>query len=462
MRRVLLAALGLLASTAAHAQSLGRGGSLGPAPATLQQVLGPKILPRLWQTQMPFWGLSHAVAPTNNSPLTIGEDFSVDGPFTAFRLILANPGAAQQLGAIRASVSASNSSVTTPVDGSGNPLTWLTVTVGGVANPTLPAATVIGSTNGQPSLTLTDIIPAESLPRTDGGKFVLIYTRLLGPSSGNMDVGQIYGTSGTAPTLAQYALDSGGRKVSTYYAGGDFTSVPAVQTLLTDNNAQLNSPYAYVAGVQYLSPQRQVTIMGCGDSLTAGFVTMSGYDGFGLQAAVKLSNQLGVGVSYVAHGYPGQSTSDVAANCKAAISLLQPQVVTIPIDSPNDYTGVTQGSAAVATTRTSAETNMMGAMDAALASKAVVIGLTPIPFGVYDASNQYGASRAISGAYARMLTGRGVMLIDPQQILLGSVPTATNLPTLPVSCLASDSAHLTDACQGKIAAPIVSALAPLF
>jgi hypothetical protein len=461
MRRFLLAAALLLPVTA-RAGSLGAGSSLATTPAMLSQVLGPKVLPRLWQTQMPFWGLSHAVAPTNNSPLTIGEDFSVDGPFTAFRLILANPGAAQQLGAIRASVSASNASVTTPMDGSGNPLSWLTVTVGGVSNPTLPAATVIGSTNGQPSLTLTDIIPAESLTRTDGGKFALVYTRLLGPSSGNMDVGQIYGTSGTAATLAQYALDSGGRKVSTYYAGGDFVSAPAVQPLLTDSNAQLNSPYAYVAGVQYLSPTRQVTIMGCGDSLTAGFVTTSGYDGFGLQAAVALAKQTGIGVSYLAHGYPGQSTSDIAANCKTAISLLQPQVVTVPIDSPNDYTGVTQGSSAVATTRTAAETNMLGAMDAALASKAVVIGLTPIPFGVYDASNQYGASRAISGAYARMLTGRGVMLVDPQQILLGSVPTATNLPTLPAACLASDGAHLTDACQGKIAAPIVSALAQLF
>ena len=444
-------------------------GQLAAAPAL------PPIRQQLWQAAMPFWGVS--VAPAQTTQFTLGEDFSLDGRFIAIQLILANPAAAVTLPSVRVAPSATAASVTTPRDGSGGTVTWSTVTCGGSASCSLPAGSA-----AQPSLTLSDPLPIQSLARTDGGKFSLLYTRLLTPATNaSWQAGYLSSGMGSLD-LTAYATASGGRSVGLYYGGGDFVSSQAAANVLVDSNAVLGSTYSYVAGVRYLSPDRVVTIMGCGDSLTAGFATASGYAGFGLQASVALSNRLGIGVSYVAHGYPGQTSTDFIANCRTAVTLLHPAAVTLPVDSPNDWTGVSNvASGATQAAATAAQDPVRIAMqqraldlaDTVLSYGGLPVLVTPIPFagyskdnpsapytGGYDAASQYGAQRALAGAFARTLSARAGIVLDAQRIISGYVPTTSTVPVLPKSCIAADYAHLSDTCQGNLATALVSALIP--
>lgn len=434
--------------------------SLNSQNQVVQQSALPTIKPFFWQSTLPFWGALYASA--QSTQLTSGMNFSVDGQFTAIQLIFANPGSSVTLPAVRVASSASNASLTTPVDSSGNTMSWTTVTSNGSSSITLPAGTL-----AQPALSLSDVIPMQSLTRTDGGTFSLVYTRTLSPATGTSWTPNIL-IDGTGLSLSAYNTAAGGRNVGFYYGGGDFASSQTVANVLNDSNATTTAVYTYVAGIRYLSPNRVVTIMGCGDSLTAGFKTTSGYDGFGLQAAVTLANNLGIGVSYVAHGYPSQSTPDILANCKAAADLLKPAVVTFPIDSPNDWTGVANSESTTAAAALTAQEPVRIAMQMRALDMANTVDgygglpviVTPIPFAGYDAANTYGSERVLAGNFARALSTRGGLVLDAQSIISGYTPTTSNLPTLPSSCLASDNAHLNDTCQGTIATSLVTQLTP--
>lgn len=468
--------------TSAQLNSMLAAGMSAPIASALSQVAGqpnglaglnaqaqvaaasalPPLRQQLWQAVMPFWG--EAIAPAQSTQLTLGEDFSLDGRFTAIQLIFANPGNAVTLPAVMVAPSASAASKTTPVDAGGNTVGWTAVSLGGASAITLAAGTA-----SRPSLTLSDPLPLQSLARSDGGAFSLLYTRVLSPASGTSWTASYLTDLAPLLSLAAYASASGGRNVALYFGGGDLVSTPAVANVLTDANAALGTTFSYVAGVRYLSPDRVVTIMGCGDSLTAGFSTASGYAGFGLQASVALSRQLGIGVSYVAHGYPGQSSADFTANCRTAATLLHPAVVTLPIDSPNDWTGVSNTASGTASATAAAaqdavriamQQRALDLADTVLSYGGLPVLVTPIPFAGYDAAAQYGAERAQGGAFARLLSPRGGLVLDAQAIISGYVPSSSRPPSLPANCIAADGAHLNDACQGMLGTALARALVP--
>ena len=411
----------------------------------------PLIQESSWQTSIPFWGMPHVSQAVGSTVLTFGEDFAVDGTFSAVQLVFQNTGSyVQTLGAVDVSSSASYSKIVTPVDANGTALTWIPVTVNGSTSITLPAA----STTVQPSLTLSDIIPMKSLARTDGGTKSLIFTRYLSPAAGQkFDTGIMSG----AAFFTQYANDSGGRSVQAYFGGGDFVSTN--QKRLTDTNAAIGNLYNYVVGVRFLSSTRSVTIMGAGDSLTTGLKTRSGYNGFGLQATVRLAKSTGLSFNYEAHGYPAQHSTDFVASAIALINLAPPNVLTVTIDSPNDYTGVT-GAANIAATRLAMQTRIMSLVDYAQSKGIMVALLSPIPFATYDTVANYGIDRVKSGDFVRHLTVRDMVVVDAQTIISGFMPTQTNLPILPLRDVADDGAHLSDVAQGYIATVLAQKLMP--
>jgi lysophospholipase L1-like esterase len=441
-------------ATLSAAKSYADTGSATAAAATkaLDRASFP-VPNRLWNSVIPFWGVSEA--PVQTIQLTSGIDFSLDGEFTGIQLIFANPGPTVTLPSVVFAPSASAASKTTPVDATGAPVPWTESTQAGANGVTLAAGTP-----AQRTITLGDIMPVQSLPRTDGGLFSLLYVRETGPSTGSWTPNYTTNIAGLLD-LAQYNIDNGGRTVELYYAGADFTEPEAVAEILTDANAALGSAFNYCIGVRYLSPNRVVTLMPCGDSLTAGFETKSGYNGFGLQTAVALSKQMGIGVALAAHGFPAQVSADFAANAAAAIEALQPDIITFPIDSPNDYTGITQGSAAAAAAMVAMQQRALTIVDLALSRGILPVLLTPIPFGAYDTAANYGALRVQAGQFARLLTSRGALLLDAQAIISGYVPSASQLPTLPAQYTASDGAHLNDAGHALLAAALTALLAPL-
>lgn len=409
-----------------------------------------------WNTCLPFWGLAHASQSVGNNVLTFGANFSLEAPFSAIQLIMANPGAAQTLGAVIAAPSGSRASIATPEDGNRNTIAWTSVTFGGSASVTLPAASVIGAATGRPSLTLSDVIPMESLARLDGGVFPLLYTRCLSPAANtHYDSGVMQGA-----VFAAYAAATNGRYMDSYLAGGDFVSTPSLQVGLSDETAAVGYRYAYVAGVRFLSTKPCVTIMGAGDSLTAGFVTSSGYNGFGLYASMALSQPNVFGVSYTANGYPGSSSAAYSANAKLLLAVSPPQILTVTMDSPNDYTDVAPGEAATAQC-IATQANTLSLVDYAMSLGIQVVALTPIPFGAYDSRAYYGPQRVMIGDVVRALSARGILVLDAQTIISGFLPTVTNLPVLPAAYTAIDTAHLNDAGQQLLGIALASLVQPL-
>ena len=453
LRALARAFLAAWLATAISAPAAAAAPAVSGSVSAERPILLPAATSRLWQTQLPFWGLGSAPV-TVGSPFTFGVDFSVDGPFTAVQLILANPGAALTVQGVLVAASASIASRSNPVAANGASEPWTTGSVGGVStNFVLPAGTL-----AVPSMTATDPIPLESLSRTDGGVFALIYTRLLVAS----------GAIVNAPLLpasfnyAQYSSDAGGREVHAYQIAADY--VTQNQSALTDATLgnyvdAAGQHFLYVAGVRYLSPTRQITIMGAGDSLTAGALTTSSYHGFGLQAAVALSKRLGIGVAYEANGYPGAVTSLIVQNALNTIAIAPPTFLTLPIDSPNDYTGLTT-PAAIAAQRVLQEQRMLGLADTAMSKGIVPVVLTPIPFSTYDYAVDFGPSRQVAGALVRELAASGTIMLDAQAIISGYVPTPTHLQVLPAVCIASDNAHLDDLCQGWLGGVLADEIAP--
>lgn len=422
--------------------------------ASKVQALRGQLAPsHLWQVQMPFWGLISS-ATAISSPYTVGEDFSLDGPFTSVQLILANTSlSAQTLGGVLVAPSASLASKSNPVDQNGNTVAFTPETLSGSATITLPGA----ASATQPSVTALDPIPLESLARTDGGAFALLNTRVLVKSGTNL-------TAGAIPVnfpYAQYASDAGGREIHKYEIAADYVTTPAGLTDTTAGNYVdgAGQQFVYVVGVRFLSPSRVVTLMGVGDSLTAGALTATGFSGFGLRTATALSNQLGTGVSYEAHGYSGQVSADFVQNALNLIAIAPPSILTIPIDSPNDYTGLTT-PAAIAAARAAMEQRILNLVDTSIQKGILPVVLSPIPFGTYDTAATYGPSRVISGNFARLVTQRGALVLDAQSIISGYVPTAANLPTLPAGLTASDGNHLNDAGQSLLASYLTALLAP--
>ena len=428
-------------------------GSIDPttmiAGTRADSIASGVVQSRTWQSLIPFWG-PVAASYNNNSVMTYGADFSVEGPYTAVQLILANRGTtAITLPNLAVAPSAQMTDTVTPHDASGNAVPFTAVTCNGGA--TCALAPSASATREQ--ITLSDVIPLTSLPRTDGGAYPLVFTRVAMPANTAYTAGVVL-----AANITAYNQISGVRPFAAYYAGGDFVSSTAAQGLLTTNNAALGPDYNVVVGVRYLSPARIDTVMGCGDSLTAGFQTTSGYDGFGLQASIALSASHGVGVSYVAHGFPGTIDTDYLTDCAQAVSLLQPQIVTIPSDSPNNLTLNAPGTAATAASFISMPANALGMVNTALANNVLPVIETPIPFGAYDTTANYGIGRQKIGTIIRAANQRNVPVLDIQSIISGFVPTPTRLQALPAQYAAPDNAHINDAGHGLIAQSLAALL----
>jgi len=377
---------------------------------------------------------------TNSGTLTLGANFRLETPFVGVRLILANYGAAVTLPNLAVAASSDAVSVTVPNDGKGGVAPWLPVTTGGTTSATLPAGTT-----AQPTYTLSDIVSLESIDPTDGLGTWHIKTRVLCPASG-WSLAQAPG-----PTMA----DAEGRSFQFWYASADYVSSPALIANLTDtaSGLALVQNTFLVAGVQFYSGTRCISIASFGDSLTRGFGgAADGYGGYGRLAARTLTSAA-CGVSYVDGSFSGQITELFAARALYMLNQgIVPHVLTIPIDSPNGYSSAD---------RVNMERVVMDVVNKALSLGVLVVLLTSIPFGgtVADPNN---ASRIISSAKVRKLAARGVLVMDAAALLCGFIPTISQPAILPAGLVSTTaSPHINDAGQHVLSNALVALLQPV-
>ncbi|WP_122049751.1 hypothetical protein [Asaia bogorensis] len=317
---------------------------------------------------------------SGSGQFTYLANYSLDAPFVGVRLILANVATSVvTLPRMIAAPSASGSDIANPVTAAGTAQPWATVTLNGSSTIRLPAS----PGGGLPSYTLSDIVPIQSVPRTDSGTGYLLYTRFVtDPASWNVSFFAARTGSGSADANLVAAIN-GGRTAQWGYIGGDHVT----QSLaLTSASVSGNPGFAggVVVGAVYYTTTRSYTLMAVGDSLTQGWQTASDYDGFARHAASALS-AAGFATSYADASWTGQTTGQMQARAYALLAAgLRPSVMTIPVDSPNDYVRDTGAQSALAGAQATGQqrASALKLADYARSLGVFPILVTPLPLGL--------------------------------------------------------------------------------
>ncbi len=289
------------------------------------------------QTRMPFWG----GAGTIDGGVTLTAAMTAETPFQAVQLFWLNFDTVPRVvGSAAAAPTVALDDATNPIDASGvqDPGLWTPVTFGGARSGTVPAA-VQGTTGFIPQndrvagLLVSDVMPLNSLPRTDGA-FPLLLTRSF--SAGPMSCAEAGDVLGLYPPGGgAFDAASNGRIVRAGLIAGDAASSPGV---VAGTAGQCLAP----TGVIFHTVVPGLSVMVGGDSLYQGFGTATVQDDpFHIAACAISTPSLPVTVCKLA--YQGMSSASFQANLQQMVVAGSPNVAIIKGESPND---LPRGSAA--------------------------------------------------------------------------------------------------------------------
>jgi len=380
-----------------------------------------------WQATVPMWGFAHNPHNIPQRPWIIGTNFVLECPFDAIQLILMNPSPfPQTIETLSVAPSAFAAPVSIPLDAQRNRVAWTRVTVDGQSCPVLPPAVA----HDIPSVTLSDIIPLEHMPRADGGVRPLLFTRMEpGLTDEAYDCPVVL-----EEQLARLNRDTKGRAPICYSGNKDFLDS---DLLILDDNPMIARHFSsLIVGVRFHSRTHCITLMTVGDSLSSGFATHSGFTNFAILTAANLSND-GVTTSFLAHATPGQTTASSIVAAERMLTLTTPDVITCVIDSPNNYTGL---GSEVEDHRKIHELLLLGLIEKAARARIKVILLTPIPFANYDDASTYGVQRNKAAHSAKILDTMNIKIMDSQAILSEGRMFGSARPEF----LADDQSHLNE------------------
>lgn len=233
-------------------------------------------------------------------------------------------------------------------------LTWVGATFSGASTVTQAAGDA-----ANPPLTWTDWISVQSVARTDGGIFPLLYVQSFVPAAGNNTT--VHGTAGSIATIT---ADPAGRIGWTYSVTGD-----AVGSTVSSAARDVT----HFGVIQYLARGKVITVAAFGDSITAGSSAIRAYQSWSYKACATISDTYGIPVQYANCGWAGQTTAQILARLTYNLQQLTPDVVLLPAFSPNDASPPT--AASIATQRY----NMMQAINLCRQYGAVPIIWTGLP-----------------------------------------------------------------------------------
>jgi hypothetical protein len=225
--------------------------------------------------------------------------------------------------------------------------------------------TATGSASA-PGFGTTGFIPLQSIDRTDGGKYPAWMWRVY--------------TSGGIPSYSNYGSDFAAHwddENSTWPLkcannfGGDYTSTN--QSTFTSTTRigiivpTMWRPYYDTPGIM---------VLGIGDSIAGGDYAESGVPlrQSYLYRAVRLLQDRGLNITHVNCGQSGNTTTQFAARALLAIDFYRPDIVVLPVWTPNDSPLAVQADFDAEWYR------IMQIADYALASGAQVMLVTPTPY----------------------------------------------------------------------------------
>lgn len=359
---------------------------------------------------------------------TCDQQLPAPGTFKGVRLIYANFDTSGSMPIAKAKVASAPKHLAS----TGVQLTWYPVTFDGLLTANIPAAKT-GTAQQSPGLLLSDIIPLNSIARTDGGSRPLIRVRSLidGVASARTVTGLTLGSQLTAFNSADF---------NNGYQLGVYTSTGDIVTTTTDSNGCVatGGPVLCV-GALFVTDTQVDSLAAFGDSLVAGAQTTNGSSGWPTRLTM-LDRYL----SCYNSGSSGQTTIDTYRTLKGYLEVNKPKYAVFKAWSPNDgYAQTAFDTACV---------YCAGMIEACRDKGVTPVVLTSGPVNSYTADQN--ARRLAQNLKTKNLVKNGVLVLDVASVV--TQPGTDN--TINPSYTAVDGLHYNDAGHGVIASYIATKL----
>lgn len=285
-------------------------------------------------------------------------------------------------------------------DLNGSAGTWTSITKAGQSQFLIQT----GVQSIQPSFTLSDMVPFQTVERSDGGTNPLVAVRVW--VSGNASLPAV---GNGADDFTNWASRTDGLRWVMRHQSGNQVTDPTGFSSTTDRS---QSP---IVGIRFLARGRVVGVAWAGDSISEGRGTHIG-EGFVLPAITNLSTPAKT-LAPANFGWSGQITNYITDRVIDLVeSPLRPDVLVVPCGSPNDQpTTLTEAGVAVM------KRNLLRTLAACKANGVTPVVWTILP--VNTAVNAWGASDALRVAYNTEVLGwrsAGVLVADTATAISGS------------------------------------------
>lgn len=405
----------------------------------VRQLLFGRRLPVRRNTVIDRW--DGRLAQSTEVGYTWHTQYSPGHEFTAVRLIFANnESVSVPIDKAIVAVTATLSLAATLAPSVGNTVTnnpatgWVSVTFGGIASGTIPAR--IGANN--PSFLMSDWITLPSIACTDqaGQPPIAMARALVGAAGTTYSIG----ANNLSPwaNAFQYPTFPNGRFMRTRKQTGDCIATPADMTSTTNENNGV------IAGMEFRTPSSAITLMGCGDSITAG--SSANYlNGWGLRTATTLSALQRIPLGYFNNGWGGQSSLQYYTRAVSALTSSPPDVMVYPPYSPNDGFGT--GGYTIAL-RDAARAQMLSLMALCQRAGVPLVLTTGIPYSGNDQTKD--DLRKGLNAEIRSMTGAGIYTAD-----FDSAVSDNGSPALIRAEYDVDGTHPNDAGHAAMSAVLI-------
>ena len=413
---------------------------INPDPGFVVQDLPPvsasivRSIPRSLSLKRSWIPQSHNWSAMSAAQYTVSSQWGLECGYDLVRLVYSNNSAAPYtITLVKVSPSSAVGDGHSPVNAAGaNDFTMFlpvyfnnagldvspqaqTTWGSGATTFTVPAN---GGSLNQPTRWYSDWVRVISLDRTDGGANPLLMVRTLTDALGTF-------RTSSQTTVLWPALANGRSLAANFKNGIDSVTIPAL--LVTPTLANTLTP----DGVEYMARAPGFTVMGAGDSLTQGLGSTTTVHGWPYLSSMALSTP-GRPISYWCQAVAGSNSNDYWANTYVGFRTCLPDVITIPVWTPND-----------ALTQAGADTAWSRAMDLAgyaMRSGAVPVLMGPLPWlGVTTGAQEL----ARLSARTRMLQAgaNGLYVLDWENL----VGTGASPNRIQPALLWTDSQHPNDA-----------------
>lgn len=375
----------------------------------------------------------------NTTQQTFHAVFTLAQHFDAVRLIFANGTTGTATVGVAKVSPLSDLSTASNQNNSGG--TWYSVTFGGSATGTIPAA---AGASFRRNYLLSDWISVSSLGRVDGGAFPALAVRAYISTSGTIGV-----VGNGTDNFTNWATKPDGRIHIMRNQGGDQVTAPAGFSSTT------NVSQSPIVGVQYAARGRVITVMGIGDSITDGRGTYIG-DGFGIPACAAISDINGVAVEWANCGWAGANPTQILNAGLDALAYFSPDIVVLPNGTPN------VSVAPLTTTGISTSRQMLYRLLAECQTKRVIpLIWTWLPTN--DTVKAWNSSDALRRAWnddvRKLASSRGMLVVDADAVLAGEANGSGQIQMLAGST--TDGIHPNDTGNALLASAFKSAFAEL-